>query len=237
MSLIRCLIVDDEPYAQELLKAYIDKVPFLELVGCASNAFEALQIIQNTPIDLMFLDIQMPELSGMAFARTIINGPMIVFTTAYEQYALEGYKVDAVDYLLKPFNFEEFLRAAYKAQQRFNTMHNVVSVQKEIDYIFVKADYKQVRINLAEVLYFEGLKDYIKIILVNTPAPILTLMSIKALEQMLPASHFMRVHRSFIVNLNHVNTIDRSRIVIGKEMIPIADNYRDKFNNFLKNIE
>jgi len=229
---IRCLLVDDEPLALDLLEGYVLKTPFLELAGRCSSAFQAMEIIEKQKIDLIFLDIQMPGLTGLEFSRTLQQGPKIVFTTAFEQYAIEGFKVDAIDYLLKPVSYPEFLNAVNKAKRWFDHIELPAS-QEPRNSIFVKTDYKLVQIEFNNILYIEGLKDYVKIYLEGTEKPILSLMSMKLLEENLPENRFMRVHRSFIVNLERITTIERNRIVFGKEYIPISDNYKEKFQKFV----
>ncbi|MBU2650466.1 MAG: LytTR family DNA-binding domain-containing protein [Bacteroidetes bacterium] len=231
---IRCVIVDDEPLALDLLESYVRKTPFLELKGRCNNAFEALNLLEQEDIDLLFLDIQMPELSGLQLSRAIRKEQKVIFTTAFEQYALEGFKVDALDYLLKPFSYEEFLNAAVRAKEWFGLVTGKKNVQEETRSIFVKSDYKLVRIELEDILYIEGLKDYAKIWLQDKEKPVMTIKSMKAMEELLPQNEFMRVHRSFIVNLSKIKTIERNRIVFGKEYIPVSDNYKEKFQEFLK---
>lgn len=230
MKKITCLIVDDEPPALQLIKEYVDKTPFLELEGTCSNAFEAMELMDKTRVDLLFLDIQMPDLNGIEFSRTLKNGPHIIFTTAFEKYALEGFRVDALDYLLKPFNYEEFLKAANKAKKWL--LHSSAEQKAEADALFVKSEYRQIRIDLGKVLYFEGLKDYVKIRLEDTEKPVLSLISLKSLEEQLP-SKFMRVHRSFIINVEKINAVERTRVVIGKDHIRIADQYKNQFMEYL----
>jgi len=235
MTKISCIIVDDEPLALNLLERYVRKTPFLELVYRCSNAIEALEILNKQTIDLIFLDIQMPELSGIEFSRVIGKDAKIIFTTAFDEYAIEGFKVNALDYLLKPFNYEEFLRAANKAREWFELVNSRQKTQENNhDYIFVKSEYKQIKIQLNEVLYFEGLKDYIKIWLKDNTRPILTLMSLKSLEKELPPDKFMRIHRSFIVALDKIQSVERSQIIIKNNIrITIADQYKEKFQNFI----
>ncbi|MCB4809006.1 LytTR family DNA-binding domain-containing protein [Tamlana sp. 62-3] len=234
---ISCIVVDDEPMALNLVESYVEKTPFLKLKGKFSNAIEAMDFIKENLVDLLFLDIQMPDLTGVEFSKMLPKGTRVIFTTAFNEYALEGFKVDAIDYLLKPFDYAEFLTAANKAQQWFNLVKNKENQTSkslnEKEFIFVKSEYKQLRIRLAEVLYFEGLKDYIKIWLKDTPKPILTLLSLKALEKELPETKFMRVHRSFIVALNNIDVIERSQIIINKQRITISEQYKNKFIEFL----
>ncbi len=231
---ISCIIVDDEPFALELIQNYVSKTPFLELKGKCSNAFDVLELLNTEKIDLVFLDIQMPELSGLELSKTISKETKIIFTTAFSEYALDGFKADALDYLMKPFNFEEFYNAAAKAKEWFTLKRKKASENpKNTDFIFVKSEYKQLKINFDEVLYFEGLKDYIKIWLVNQPKAILTLMSLKSLEEELPESKFMRIHRSFIVALDKIEEIERNQVIINKQRITVAEQYKNKFQQFI----
>jgi DNA-binding LytR/AlgR family response regulator len=176
----------------------------------------------------------MPDLTGTQFARTLGNGPKIIFTTAYEKYALEGFRLDAVDYLLKPFGYEEFLGAALKAKKLIGFEEkDTTSIEANNEFLFLKSDYKIRRLNFNDILYIEGMKDYVKVFVQNESQPILSISTLKAIEAKLPETKFMRVHRSFIVNLNHIQTIDRFRIVFGKEYIPISDQYKEKFQEYL----
>lgn len=226
---IHCAIVDDEPLALDLLESYANKTPFLQLTGKYSSAVQAMQQLPDKPADLLFLDIQMPELNGLEFSRMVDPHTRIIFTTAFDQYAIDGYRVNALDYLLKPISYVDFLQAANKALQWFE----LVQKPEEIDSIFVKSDYKLVQVDLKKVLYIEGLKDYIKIYTEDSPKPILSLMSMKAMEELLPSSRFMRVHRSFIVQKEKIRVIDRARIVFDKTYIPISDTYKTAFQSFL----
>lgn len=229
---MKCAIVDDEPLALGLLESYVKKTPFLELAGKYSSAVQAMNEMANRPVDLVFLDIQMPELSGLEFSRMLPPDTRIIFTTAFDQYAIDGYKVNALDYLLKPISYPDFLQAANKALQQYELLHRPVP-HDEIDSIFVKSEYKLVQIELKNILYVEGLKDYIKIYEEDNPKPILSLMSMKAMEDLLPASQFMRVHRSYIVRKDKIRIIDRGRIVFGKTYIPISDSYKQAFQEYL----
>ncbi|PQJ81743.1 LytR/AlgR family response regulator transcription factor [Polaribacter glomeratus] len=234
---ITCVIVDDEPMALNLVESYVDKTPFLVLKKKCSSAIEAMEFIKTEPVDLLFLDIQMPDLTGIEFSKMLPKETRVIFTTAFDQYALEGFKVEALDYLLKPFDYAEFLAAANKA----NTWFELVKGQKqpivneEKEFLFVKSEYKQLRIKLADVLYFEGLKDYIKIWLKDNPKAILTLMSLKKLEEELPETQFMRVHRSFIVSLKNIDVIERSQIIINKQRITVSEQYKPRFLEFVNN--
>ena len=228
-----CVIVDDEPLALDLLESYVRKTPYLELAGKYSSAVQALHALGGQAADLMFLDIQMPELSGLEFSKMLPPDTRIVFTTAFDQYALDGYKVNAVDYLLKPISYADFLRAADKARHWYERAQSSPAREEEIDSIFVKSEYKLVQVDLRRILYVEGLKDYIKIYEEDNPKPILSLMSMKAMEDLLPASQFMRVHRSFIVRKDKIRIIDRGRIVFGKAYIPVSDSYKAAFQAYL----
>lgn len=246
---LNCIAVDDEPLALGLVAAFIEQTPFLNLVGRFSNAVEALRAIHAQKIDLVFLDIQMPDLNGIELARVLDNSktnkPRIIFTTAYNQFALEGYKVDALDYLLKPFNYEEFLHAANKALAYAELLERsaapaTVSAPAaapeeriENEYLFLKVEYQLVRIALNDILYIEGLKDYVKVWLKSAEKPILSLTSLKSLEEKLPAKRFMRVHRSFIVSLDKINSITRNALQIGKINITVGDQYKEAFSQFL----
>lgn len=231
--MINCLIVDDEPLALDLLESYVKKTPFLNLSGRCNNAIAAMDTIRGGGIDLLFLDIQMPELNGLELSKMIGEKPKVIFTTAFQQYALEGFKVNALDYLLKPISYQEFLQAANKAANWFDLVRSHHPGETSNDSIFVKTEYKLVQIFLRQILYVEGLKDYVKIYLENTHEPILSLMSMKTVEERLPVGKFMRVHRSFIVQLDKIKTIERNRIVFGKTYIPISDSYKDQFAEFL----
>ncbi|MEO9892526.1 response regulator transcription factor [Aurantibacter sp.] len=233
---ITCMIVDDEPMAVNLVESYVKKTPYLKLIKKCNSAIEAMQFLNTEKVDLLFLDIQMPDLTGLEFSKMLPKESRVVFTTAFDQYALEGFKVEAIDYLLKPFDYAEFLTAANKAQEWFSLVKGKSKTKpepEEKEFLFVKSEYKQIRIKLADVLYFEGLKDYIKIWLKDNPKPILTLMSLKSLEEELPSSSFMRVHRSFIVSLKNIEVIERSQIIINKQRITISDQYKSTFLNFI----
>jgi DNA-binding LytR/AlgR family response regulator len=234
---ITCVIVDDEPMALNLVESYVEKTPFLVLKNKCSSAIEAMEFIKEQPVDLLFLDIQMPDLTGIEFSKMLPKETRVIFTTAFDQYALEGFKVEALDYLLKPFDYAEFLAAANKANTWFKLVkgkpqHNISEAK---EFLFVKSEYKQLRIKLADVLYFEGLKDYIKIWLKDNPKPILTLMSLKSLQEELPETQFLRVHRSFIVSLKNIEVIERSQIIINNQRITVSEQYKPKFLEFVNN--
>lgn len=230
---IKCITIDDEPLALKQISGFVEKTPFLELVASCKSAFEAMEVISNQEVDLMFVDIQMPDLTGIDFVKSLRNEQKIIFTTAYQEYALEGFKVNALDYILKPFGYDEFLTAANKALSHFNLLNKAtVKVDTKDDYLFVKSEYKIKRINLNDIQYIEGLREYVKIVL-KDDKPVMSLMSLKSLEEKLPQQRFMRIHRSFIVNLDEVQTIERSRIIFGKTFIPVSEQYKDKFHDFL----
>jgi DNA-binding LytR/AlgR family response regulator len=228
------IAIDDEPLALQLIVDYIQKTPDLMLVGQFENPLEAAQYISKNHIDIVFTDIQMPGLNGIEFTKSMVNGPVVIFTTAFDKYAIDGFKLDIADYLLKPITYEEFLTSVHKAERmiRSNTKP-AGEVLADSEFLFLKADYKTKRINFQNILYIEGLKEYIKVYTMHSDKPILSLSSLKILEIKLPADKFMRVHRSFIVNLEKIDTIDRSRIVFGKKYIPLGDQYKDKFQEFL----
>jgi DNA-binding LytR/AlgR family response regulator len=232
--MIRTIAIDDEPLALNLVTGYIERTPFLTFQGGFDNPLSAMEFHENHPVDLVFLDIQMPDLLGTDFARMLQNGPKVIFATAFEKFAIEGFRLDAVDYLLKPFGYEEFLTAALKAKKLIEMEnHKGASVETNDQFLFIKSDYKIRRINYADILYIEGMKDYVKVFLKNDPHPVLSINSLKTLESKLPESRFMRVHRSFIVNLDRIETIERSRIVFGNVYIPVSDQYKEPFQKFL----
>jgi DNA-binding LytR/AlgR family response regulator len=231
--IIKCITIDDEPLALKQVSSFVEKTPFLELVASCKSAFEAMEVLSKEKVDLMFVDIQMPDLTGIDFVKSLNKEQKIIFTTAYQEYALEGFKVDALDYILKPFGYDEFLKSANKAKTYFELIQNSGSKgESKDDYLFVKSEYKIRRIDLNEILYIEGLREYVKIVL-KEEKQVLSLMSLKSLEEKLPSERFMRVHRSFIVNLKEVQTIERSRIIFDKTYIPVSEQYKEKFQEFL----
>jgi len=236
--MIKTIAIDDEPLALQLVSSYIKKTPTLELAGTFDNPIDAMEFLDTNQVDLIFLDIEMPDLNGLEFTRILTNKPKIIFTTAYEKYALQGFKLDAIDYLLKPFSYEEFYKAAEKAKKQIG-YEQADNKKDEVDsnneFLFLKSEYKIRRINFNDILYIEGLKDYVKVFLQHEAKPIMSLSSLKALESKLPETKFMRVHRSFIVNLEKIETIERSRIVFGKVYIPVSDQYKEAFNHFVQN--
>lgn len=233
--MINTIAIDDEPLALQLVAGYIEKTPGLDLVGKFDNPLDAVEFMARETVDLIFVDIQMPDLSGIEFTRTIGKGPKVIFTTAYDKYALEGFRLEVVDYLLKPFSYEEFFKAVQKALRliRLEKKDALNQVEANGEFLFLKSEYKIRRINFNDILYIEGLKDYVKVYTQHEPKPILSLTSLKLLESKLPEASFMRVHRSFIVNLEKIDTIERSRIIFGKVYIPVGDQYKDKFQDFV----
>jgi DNA-binding LytR/AlgR family response regulator len=232
--MIRCIAIDDEPLALRQIADYINKTPFLELAGQCQSALQALALMENTAVDLLFVDINMPDLSGMDFVKSLDNPPFVVFVTAYSEYALEGFRVDAIDYLLKPISYVEFLKSANKVKS-FLERHSGKSdeVKSNVEFLFIKSEYKILRINFDDIKYIEGMSEYIKIHLVSSKA-VMTLLSMKAIEEQLPADRFMRVHRSYIVSLEKISVIERSRIVFdGKVYIPVSDQYKAKFQTYI----
>ncbi len=232
---IRCIAIDDEPLAVKKIASYIQQTPFLELVAECRSAMEAMNIMDKHDIQLLFIDINMPEINGMEFVKSLTTRPFIVFTTAYSEFAVEGFQVDAVDYLLKPISFSSFLKAANKVKDLIELSSNS---QKEVSkipvsHLFVKSDYKLIRIELDDIKYIESQHEYIQIHLVSSK-PVMTKLSMKAIEDQLPPDRFMRVQRSFIVNLSKISVIERNRIVFdGKVYIPVSEQYREKFQEYL----
>lgn len=235
--ILSCAIIDDEPLAAKLLQTYVERTPFLELAGSYASAVEAMGGLREHPVDVLFLDIQMPELNGLEFARLVDSDTRIVFTTAFGQYAIDGYKVDALDYLLKPVNYADFLTAAQRALEWFERMVAATREKNGSDTVkgsfFVKSDYKLVRIHLDDIRYVEGLKDYVKIYLASAARPVLSLMSMRTIEQHLPAETFRRVHRSYIVNLDRVEMLERGQIVFDNKYVPVSDSYKEQMQEYI----
>ncbi|UCS92999.1 LytTR family DNA-binding domain-containing protein [Echinicola marina] len=238
---IKCIAVDDEPLALELICSFIEQTSFLSLEAKFENAIDALAFVHSHEVDLIFLDIQMPDLSGMELARVLDsnkqgNTARIIFTTAYNQFAIEGYKVDAMDYLLKPFSYEEFLKSCTKAYHYFEsksspTGGNPDSAQQ--NYIFIKVEYQLVKVMLKDILYVEGYKDYVKVHLADKSAPLLSLTSLKNMEEILPENQFMRIHRSYIISLDHIHSITKNSVNINNTTIAVSENYKDNFLQFV----
>lgn len=235
---MNCIVIDDEPLALDLLIDYIEKIPFLKLEKTFTNPIEGLGYLQENKVDLVFLDVELPFISGIEFVKCLQTKPMVIFTTAYEKYALAGYDLEVTDYLVKPIVFERFLKAVNKAysqnklSKKIEERHIPVPVRENYpDYIMVKTGYSTIKVNLSDIQYIEGLKDYIKIF---TPEKtILTLNSLKKIQEILPESNFVRVHRSFIVSLSKIDSIQRNRIVIGKTFVPVGENYKNAFKDII----
>ena len=234
--MIRCIIIDDEPLALQQMEGYIKKIPYLELVAACQSAIEAKEILENEKIDAIFCDINLPELNGLDFVKSLENPPMVVFTTAYSEYAVEGFQLNAIDYLLKPFGCEEMKRAAEKIKKRYDARRTLQEVSQidEDDAIFLKTEYKIVRINIGQIHYVEAMSEYLRIYLEGNSRPIIVLLSMKKMEERLPRRTFMRVHRSYIINLKMIQEISKNRISLGDDTeIPIGDSYRDQFNAYI----
>ena len=228
---INCAIIDDEPLAAGLLKSYVEKTSFLQLIGCYGSAIEAMKELRDHPAQLLFLDIQMPELSGIEFARVLPPNTKLIFTTAFQQYAVEGYKVNALDYLLKPISYDDFMKSANKAVEWFTIVQKQQAYATD-RFMFIKSDYKLFRVNLDDILYIEGLKDYIRIYL-QDGSRVMSLMNMKKLEDYLPHPEFLRAHRSYIVHMTKAESIDRFRIVYGDQFIPASDSYKEEVQQFI----
>ena len=233
--MIRVLAIDDEPLALKQLETYSNKVPYFELQDGCQSAMDAVRILSAKDVDVIFIDINMPDLNGMEFVKSLQNPPMIVFTTAYQEYAVEGYKVAAVDYLLKPFGMGDVMRAADKVKRQYDLMHTyALSPVDEDDAIFLKTEYKVVRILIRNIIYVEGMSEYLRIFPAGQERPIVALLGMKNLEERLSSHDFMRIHKSYIINLKHISEISRNRMRLdnGKD-IPIGDSYRDRLNEYV----
>ena len=241
--MLKCIAIDDEPLALRQLASYIAKLPYLELVATCSHAMDAQQLLAQEVVDLIFVDINMPELNGVDFVRSLIDRPMVIFTTAYSEYAIEGFKLDAVDYLLKPFDFADFSRAASKAHSLYELRQNqrtaddesplAEAVPKDKEYLSVKADYKVSLVKISDIIYLESEGEYVRMHLANGTS-ITTLFRLKNMETALPAEHFMRIHRSYIVNLDFIRSYVRGRVYISEtEYLPIGEIYKEAFQNYV----
>lgn len=230
---LKCVVVDDEPLAAGLIASYIEKTPNTDLAGTFSSAQEAVRTIIQGGIDIVFLDIEMPQLNGLEFARIMPPETRIVFTTAYENHAVSAFRLNALDYLLKPISYEEFMGAVNKAFELKRLARRAGEASEDGSYIMVKSEYKLVQIPVASILYVEGLKDYVKIYLEGQERSVMTLMSMKQIEKSLPESKFLRVHRSFIVNTSKITVIERNRILFGKTAVPVSDSYKAAFSDFI----
>ncbi len=233
--MIKVLAIDDEPLALRQLTAYLKKVPFFELVDSCQSSLDAMNILSKNEVDAMFIDINMPDLNGMDFVRSLKQPPMVVFTTAYQEYAVEGYKVDAIDYLLKPFGMGDVLRAADKVKRQYDLLNAAsLSPADENDALFLKTEYKVVRILIRDIVYVEGMAEYLRIHLQGGLKPVVALLSMKKMEERLQAHDFMRVHKSYIISLHHIQEINRSHVVLSQAVeVPIGDSYRERLNDYI----
>ena len=231
---IKCIAIDDEPLALSKMSNYISKTPFLELAGAYRSGFDAMELISNQKVDLLFIDINMPDINGLDFVKSLHNKPQVIFTTAFSEYAIEGFKLDALDYLLKPIGYNDFLKAANKARSYFeSTVPDSKKEQPVDEYLFIKSDYKIVRVNLNDIIYIEGMREYVRIHQTNGKS-LMPLISLRILEEQLPSDKFMRVHRSYIVNLEKITTVEHSRIIFdGKVYIPVSEHYKEFFQKYL----
>lgn len=235
MNKISCIAIDDEPLALGLIAGYIEKTPFLKLQGQFDNPIDAMEFMDYNPVQLLFLDIQMPDLTGLDFTRMLNNQCKVIFTTAYDKYAVEGFKLEVLDYLLKPISYEVFLKSANRAKNYFDLLNSANAQENSNnEYLFVKADSQLKRINYNDIIYFEGLKDYVQIFLTSIKSPIIFHATMKSIEKKLPQNQFMRVHRSYIVNLDKIKTIERYRIIFDKTYIPVSEKYKTAFDEFIK---
>ena len=238
--MIRCLAIDDEPLALQQIAAYIGKVPFLELAAQCQSALEAHQFLQNDTVDVIFCDINMPDLNGMDFIKALVASPLVVFTTAYAEYAVEGFKVNAVDYLLKPFGLQDFMRAANRVRERLEgttasapASSTPVASDSDTDTIFLKTDYRIVKVAISDIRYVEAMSEYLKVWMEGDTKPIITLLSMKKMEERLP-QNFMRIHRSYIINLTKILEVNKNRVIMDRDTyLPIGDMYKETFQNYL----
>jgi DNA-binding LytR/AlgR family response regulator len=230
--MLRCLAIDDEPLALELLEDNIRRVPYLNLEGTYSNALEALKFLQEQSVDLIFLDIQMPGLTGLQFIQSLTNRPMFILVTAYEKFALEGFNLDVIDYLVKPVPLDRFIKACNKALELHNLRSRKAEGSSSIEpeYLFVNVEYSLQKIEFADILWIEGLKDYIRVYLKSNSKPVITRMSMKSIEEELPSSKFIRVHKSYIVSISAITSVRKNSIFIGAEEIPVGESYKDAVN-------
>lgn len=227
--------VDDEPLALQLITRYIEETPELSLFGKFLNPLEAAVFLKENSVDIIMLDIHMPGLNGIEFTRQMTYGPKVIFTTAYKKYAIEGFKLEVVDYLVKPFSYQDFLKAIQRAEKLINLeKKSFENFESNNEFLYLKSNYKIKRLKFNDIQYIEGFNDYVRIYAVSSPEPIQTQITLKVLEAKLPAGKFMRIHRSFIVNLQMVDTVDRGRIVFGKVYIPVGNQYKEKFEDYLR---
>jgi two-component system LytT family response regulator len=226
--MLRCIAIDDEPLALELLEDNISQVPYLQLIASCSNPVEAMKILQEQTVDLIFLDIQMPGLTGLQFLQSLTQKPMAILITAYEKYALEGFNLDVVDYLVKPVSLDRFIKACNKSWELYQLRHKPTNSSGAApDYIFVNVDYSLLKVVLSDMMWIEGLKDYIRIHLKSTSKPVITRMGMKAIEDQLPASQFIRIHKSYIISKQHITAVRKNSVFLDATELPVSDNYRD----------
>ena len=235
--MIRCLAIDDEPLALQQIVAYIGKVPFLELAAQCQSALEARQYLENDTVDAIFCDINMPDLNGMDFVKSLVVPPLVVFTTAYSEYAVEGFRVNAVDYLLKPFGLQDFQRAANRLKDRFEASANPTSSDNSLtsddNTLFLKTDYRIIKVSIPDIVYIEGMSEYLKVWIDGETKPIITLLSMKKIEERLP-DYFMRIHRSYIINLTKIQEVNKNRVIMGPDVyLPVGDLYKEAFQTYL----
>lgn len=238
MEKYRCCVIDDEPLAVRLLASYVERTPELELSGTYNCASDAVRLIIDGGVDIVYLDIEMPQINGIEFAKIIPSSCSIIFTTAYDQYAVQGYRVNAVDYLLKPVSYDEFTEATQRAIAKLNMKRQseMASESEAREFLLVKSEYRLIQIRISDIQLIEGLKDYIKIYVTGQSKAILTLMSMKAIEQALPAHLFMRVHRSYIVNKAKISIIERNHIIIADHVVPVSESYRQQFSDYISSL-
>ena len=231
--MIRCLAIDDEPLALQQISAYIGKVPYLELAAQCQSALEAHQFLQHDTVDAIFCDINMPDLNGMDFVKSLPSPPLVVFTTAYAEYAIEGFRVNAVDYLLKPFGLQDFQRAAARLKERLEPVANSPQHSTADDTIFLKTEYRIIKVSIADIRYVEAMSEYLKVYLESEPKPIITLLSMRKMEERLP-DYFMRIHRSYIINLTKIQEVNKNRVIMDSDTyLPIGDMYKDAFQQYI----
>ena len=233
--MIRCIAIDDEPLALQQLASYVKKVSYLELAGTCQSAIEARKLLEKEQIDAIFIDINMPDLNGLDFVRSLDNPPLVVFTTAYSEYAVDGFKANAIDYLLKPFDLSEFKRAAEKVKTQFELLNaSQVSQVDEDDAMFLKSEYKVVRVNIKDIRYIEAMSEYLRIYTTTLARPVIVLLSMKKMEERLPAVQFMRIHRSYIINLKKIREVSKNHLMIDADTsLPIGDIYKETFNAYI----
>jgi len=223
-----CIAIDDEPLALQLISQYCNKIPFLKLEKVFTNPDEAIEYLKTTTVDLLFLDIQMPDITGIQLYKNLEKKPMVIFTTAYKDYAIEGFNVDAIDYLLKPFEYDRFLKAVYKAKEYLEFLS---SQDLQLNSLYIKVNYEMMKINLKDIDLIEALDDYIKIHL--KPSPVLTLMTLKTMQEKLPSKEFVRVHRSYIVPLHKVEKFSKNKLIVAGKEIPIGSSYADVYDTLI----